>query len=75
MLFGLNCCLPTETALLPTTEIELGEASDYSEELILSVSHARDLTVSSIQAAQRKYKTPYDKKATTGINFVQEIGF
>lgn len=69
LLFGLDCRSPTEAALLPTTGIEPTEVSDYREELVLSVSHARNLAVSSIQAAQRKNKGQYDKKATADISF------
>lgn len=61
--------------MLPTARIEPIEVSDYREELILSVSNARDLAVENIQAAQRKYKSQYDKKATGNIDFKGETGF
>ena len=36
---------------------------DYRQELIMSLSSARELAAKSIQAAQRKYKRQFDKKA------------
>ena len=63
-LFGLDCRSPTEAALLPTHPLEPTDISDYREELMLSLSAARDLAAKSIHRAQRKYKTQYDRKAT-----------
>ena len=36
---------------------------DYREELMLSLSSARELAASNIRAAQRRYKSQYDKKS------------
>eukprot|EP00731_Ephydatia_muelleri_P011030 Em0005g1616a len=54
---------PTEAALLPTEQLGLTEISDYREELILSLLSARELAVSSIKAAQQRYKQQYDRKS------------
>ena len=54
LLFGLDCRSPTEATLLPTHPLEPTDISNYREELMLSLSSAR----------QRKYKTQYDRKAT-----------
>ena len=64
LLFGLDCRSPTEAALLPTHLLEPTDISDYREELMLSLSAARDLAAKSIRRTQRKYKTQYDRKAT-----------
>ena len=64
LLFGLDCRSPTEAALLPTHPLEPTDISDYQEELMLSLSAARDLAAKSIRQAQLKYKTQYDRKAT-----------
>ena len=63
LLYGVDCRSPTEAAFLPTTEVHPMEASDYREELMLSLSSARQLTASCIQKAQGKYKKQYDRKA------------
>ena len=64
LLFWLDCRSPTEAALLPTHPLEPTDISDYREELMLSLSSARDLAAKSIHRAQRKYKTQYDRKTT-----------
>ena len=51
LLYEVDCRSPTEAALLPTEQLGLTEISDYREELILSLSSARELAVSSIKAA------------------------
>lgn len=63
LLFGMELRSPTEAALLPTESIEPAELSDYREQLMLSLSSARELAASNIRAAQRKYKHQYDKKS------------
>ena len=63
LLFGMDCRAPTEAALLPTTPIQLTEVEDYREQLVLSLSSARDLAAKSIQNAQKRYKKHYDQKA------------
>ena len=63
LLFGMDCRAPTEAALLPTTPIQLTEVEDYREQLVLSLSSARDLAAKSIQNAQKRYKKNYDQKA------------
>ena len=63
LLFGVDLRSPTEAALLPPRTIESVDLTDYREELTLSLSSARELAVSSIQDAQKRYKHQYDKKA------------
>lgn len=63
LLFGLDCKSPTETALLPPEHPDPVNMEDYREQLIVSLSSARKLAASSIQAAQARYKKYYDKKS------------
>ncbi len=51
-----------EAALLPTESVEPADVSDYREQLMISLSSARELAAGSIRAARNKYKRHYDKK-------------
>ena len=61
LLFGLDLKSPTEAALLPPDPLCLTDLDSYHEELVLSLSTARELAVSSIRRAQEHYKTQYDE--------------
>ena len=61
LLLGMDCRTPTEAALLPPRELEPTEVSDCREELILSLSSARQLAAETIKSAQARYKRTYDK--------------
>ena len=63
LLFGLDCRTPTEAAFLPPMQLQVADVDDYRQELIMSLSSARELAAKSIQAAQRKYKRQFNKKA------------
>lgn len=63
LLYGFDCRSPTDAALLPPHPIEPVSVSDYRQQLILSLSSARELAAANIQKAQRRYKHQYDKKA------------
>ena len=63
LLFGINLRSPTEAALLPPDPISPCDCDDYREELMVSISSARELAVASIREAQRRYKGQYDKGA------------
>ena len=65
LLFGVDLRSPTEAALLPPRDLEGADLSDYREELVLSLSSAREHAVSSLKEAQKRYKKQYDKKART----------
>ena len=41
------------------------DLSDYRQELVLSLSPAREIATKSIQKAQKRYKTQYDKKSVS----------
>ena len=73
--FGMDCWSPTEMALLPPP-IQAVDVSDYREEIILSLSTARDLASKCIQRAQKKYKKHYDQKAAPRpyLNIGMEVG-
>ena len=61
LLYGMDCRSPTDAALLPTEEIEPVDVTDYREELVLNLSHARNIAAESIKRAQSKYKRNYDR--------------
>ena len=63
LLFGIDLRSPTEAALLPPDTVSPCDLSDYREELMLSLSSARELAVSSIREAQSRYKRQYNKGA------------
>jgi len=42
LLFGFDCRSPTEAALLPPTELEVTDVTEYRQELVASLSSARD---------------------------------
>ena len=61
LLYGFDCHSPTEAALLPPSTIQPTDVADYREELILSLSSARELAAKTIQKAQKRYKDQHDK--------------
>ena len=63
LLFGLDCKTPTEAAFLPPAQLQVADVDDYRQELVVSPSFARELAAKSIQAAQKKYKKQFNKKA------------
>ena len=62
LLFGVDCRTPTEAAYLPTTDVSPTDVGNYKEELMLSLSSARELAASCIRKAQDKYKRSYDRR-------------
>ena len=54
LLFGLDCRSPIEATLLLTLPLLPTDISDYREELLLSLSSARNLAEQSIRQAQKK---------------------
>ena len=72
LLFGIDCRTPTEAALLPPTPIQPTQVEDYREEVILSLSSARELAVQTLQKAQKRYKRHYDRKSTQKAHRVRE---
>ena len=62
LLFGFDCRSPTEAALLPPDGIDPMNFSDYCQELMLSLSSARETAAKCIRQAQKKYKSQHDKK-------------
>ena len=58
LLYGHDLRTPTEACSLPTTPSHLSDIDDYREELMVSLTSARET------AAQQKYKRQYDKRAT-----------
>ena len=76
LLFGVDCRTPTEAAFLSPTPVEPMTVSDYREQVILSLSTARELAAKSIQKAQKKYKAPAPSHLRVGdwilVRFPQE---
>ena len=64
LLFGTDLRSPTEAAMLPATPLTLTDVEDYREELVFSLSSARECAVESIRAAQGRYKKYHDRHAT-----------
>ena len=64
LMFGVDLRTPTEAALLPSTPLQPCQVEDYREEVILSLSSARELAAESISKVQQRYKSFYDCKAT-----------
>lgn len=63
LLFGMDVRQPTEAAFMPPTPTSSVVVSDFREELVKVLSSARQCAAETIQKAQKKYKTYYDKKA------------
>ena len=63
-LFGFDCRSPTESALLPAKSLRVTNVSDYREQMMLSLSTARNLAMKTNREAQR-YKLQHDKAAKT----------
>ena len=64
LLFGMDLRSPTEAALLPLHNNRSTTVSDYREELMCTLSTARQAAVESIRRAQKRYKVQYDRKVT-----------
>jgi len=64
LLLGHDCRTPTEACYLPDTSKQVGSVEEYREELMLSLTSARDLAAQSIQKAQEQYKHNYDCHTT-----------
>lgn len=62
LLFGVDLRTPSEAAYLPVSDSLSTTVEDYREELMISLSSARDLASEMIQKAQAKYKRYYDRQ-------------
>ena len=65
LLFDIDLRMPTEVAFLPPSSVTPTDVDDYREELVLSLSSAREIAAQSIQKSQKQYKKHYDKKTTS----------
>ena len=63
LLFGWDCKFPSEAALLPPDGAQPMIVADYRQELIESLSTARQTALQSICHSQKKYKKQYDRKS------------
>ena len=64
VVFGRECRLPLDTALIPTTTAGT-TAEDHLRRIIENQKACRELVKENIKAAQAKYKKQYDKNADT----------
>ena len=65
LLYGVDCRTPTEAAYLPVSDTCSSDVEDYREELMISLSSARELAATKIQKAQSQYKENYDRDQKT----------
>lgn len=61
LLFGWDLRGPTEAAFMKPTDAVPSTVEDYREEVMLSLSSARELAIQSVQKAQKRYKKLYDR--------------
>ena len=64
LLFGWDLRTPTEATLMKPSQLTPTSAEDYQEEVILSLTSARELAIESIRKAQKRYKDLYNRKTT-----------
>uniref|UniRef100_A0A1X7UW15 Integrase catalytic domain-containing protein n=1 Tax=Amphimedon queenslandica TaxID=400682 RepID=A0A1X7UW15_AMPQE len=62
LMFGVDLRSPTEVALVPMETVTGCDVVDCKDELILSLSSARDLAVRSINTVNNENKKRYDQK-------------
>lgn len=65
LLFETDLRMPTEAAFLPPSSVIPTDVDDYREELMFSLSSAREIATQNIQKSQKQYKKHYDAKATS----------
>ena len=65
LMYGVDCRTPTEAAYLPISEVYPINVEDCREELMISLSSARELAATTIQKAQSRYKGNYDREWKT----------
>ena len=64
LLFEWDCWSPTEAALLPVDRnMSFMNVEDYCEELMLTLSSARQTALETIEKSQQRYKAQYNRKA------------
>ncbi len=65
LLYGVDCRSPTEAALMPPSDVTMNDidVADYREQVVLTLSSARETAVQAIRKAQGRYKHNYDRKA------------
>ena len=64
LLFGMDLRAPSQAALFPPSPCEPTTVEDYREELITSLSSARELAAKSLRTAQEKSKERFDATAS-----------
>ena len=64
-MFGVDLHSPTEAAIIPAETVHECDVTDYKQELILSLSSARELAVTNIKEGQQCNKERYDQRVHT----------
>ena len=59
LMFGIDCRSPTEAMFQHVP----ADMTDYRQELLISLSSARELAQQTIRKVQRQYKVQYDKRS------------
>ena len=65
LMFGVDLRSPTEAAIIPAETVHECDVTDYKQELILSLSSARELAVTNIKKGQQRNKERYDQRVHT----------
>ena len=65
LMFGVDLRSPTEAAIAPAEAVHGCDVTDYKQELILSLSSARELAVTNIREGQQRNKERYDQRVHT----------
>ena len=65
LMFGVDLHSPTEAAIIPAETVYECDVTDYKQELILSLSSARELAVTNIKEGQQLNKERYDQRVHT----------
>ena len=63
LLFGVDCRSPTEAAFMPLTDVSPAQMEDYREQVMATLTSARELAATTIQRAQKRYKEQYDRNS------------
>jgi hypothetical protein len=61
LLFGMDLRTPSEAALFPPSPLDPTTVEDYREELITSLSSARELAAKTLKKKQQQSKKRYDE--------------
>ena len=67
LVYGRDPRIPTSTVLTQMQSVYQVDVDDYKSEFVFNLSQAWDLARANIDQAQKRQKTQYDKKASSGV--------